>query len=25
MYHFTQSFPIEEIDGLTHIMRRTAV
>ena len=25
MYHFTQSFPIEELDGLTHMMRRTAV
>ena len=25
MYHFTKSFPIEEIDGLTQMMRRTAV
>ena len=25
MYHFTKSFPIEEIDGLTQLMRRTAV
>ncbi len=25
VYHFTKSYPIEEIDGLTHLTRRTAV
>ena len=25
MYYFTKPFPIEEIDGLTQMMRRTAV
>ncbi len=25
IYHFTTAFPIEEIDGLTHMTRRTAV
>ncbi len=25
VYHFTKCYPIEELDGLTHLTRRTAV
>ncbi len=25
IYHFTKCYPIEELDGLTHLTRRTAV